>query len=162
MARALIYSLVACAVSIALESAFAGSGIRQRLAQLRVPRYVPPFWGWIVIGACYYVVCFILLYRLFSVSESTVFRRWALALLFAMMFLNALWNYFFFRSRNLFHAYVIGFPYSLIAIVLFLLLLRFDDAAAFVLLPYLFYLFYANRFGYQVWRLNPPSQKALL
>jgi tryptophan-rich sensory protein len=79
-----------------------------------------------------------------------------------MMFINALWNYFFFRTRNLLHAYVIGLPYSFIAIALFLLLLRLDDVAAFVLLPYLFYLFYANRFGYQVWKLNSPSEKALL
>ena len=158
----LIYSLVACAISIALEGVFAGGGIRQRLAQLRVPRFIPPLWGWVVIGACYYVICFVLLYRLFSISEVTALRRWTLALLFAMMSINAFWNYFFFRTRNLLHAYVIGLPYSFIAIALFLLLLQLDDVAAFVLLPYLFYLFYANRFGYQVWKLNSPSEKALL
>ena len=157
MTRALIYSLVACALSIALEGVFAGSGIKVRLAQLRVPRYVPPLWGWVVIGAFYYVICFVLLYRLFSISETVPFRRWALAFLFAMMFINALWNYFFFRTRNLFHAYLIGWPYGLIALVLFLLLLRFDHIAAFFLLPYLLYLFYAGTFGYRVWKLNPPT-----
>ena len=162
MTRALIYSLVACAVSLTLESVFAGSGIRQRLAQLRVPRYVPPLWGWVIIGACYYVICFVLLYRLFSIAEVTAFRQWALALLFALMFINALWNYFFFRTRNLFHAYVIGLPYSLTAVALLLLLLRVDYVGAFVLSPYLFYLFYANRFGYEIWKLNPPSKESCL
>src|ERR1043166_4386129 len=70
MTRALIYSLAACAVSVALEGLFAGRGIKQRLAQLRVPRYVPPVWGWVVIGALYYLICFVVLYRVFSMSET--------------------------------------------------------------------------------------------
>jgi tryptophan-rich sensory protein len=157
MTRALIYSIAVCAVSVALEGAFAGGGIKQRLARLRLPRYAPPLWGWVVIGAFYYLICFVVLYRLFSMPENIPLQRWAQAFLFAMLFINALWNYFFFRTRNLFHAYLIGFPYALIALVLFVLLLRLDRAAAFCLLPYLFYLFYAGAFGYQVWKLNVPA-----
>ena len=72
------------------------------------------------------------------------------------MFINALWNYFFFRSRNLFHAYLLGFPYSAIALCLFLLLLlRVDRMAGWFLLPYLLYLFYAGVWGYRIWKLNP-------
>lgn len=154
MTRAVIYSLGVCAVSIALEALFAGGGIRARLAELRVPRYAPPLWAWVIIGAAYYVICFAVLYRLFSLPTSRPWLRCALLLLGSMMFINALWNYFFFRTRNLFHAYRIGLPYSLIAFVLFALLLHLDRLAAFCLLPYLLYLFYANAFGYRVWRLN--------
>jgi tryptophan-rich sensory protein len=157
MTRALIYSLSVCAVSVALEGVFAGSGIRQRLAKIRVPRYAPPLWGWIVIGAFYYVICFVVLYRLFSMAQPAPLRAWALALLGGMMFINALWNYFFFRRRNLFHAYVIGLPYSLIALVLFAVLLKLERFAALCLSPYLLYLFYASLFGYRVWRLNANS-----
>lgn len=154
MTRAIIYSLTACAVSVTLEGVFAGSGIRHRLSQLRVPRYAPALWGWVVIGASYYLICFVVLYRLFSISETSPPRQWALGLLFTLMFINALWNYFFFRTRNLFHAFVIGFPYALIALVLFVLLLHLDRTAAFCLLPYLLYLFYAGAFGYHIWKLN--------
>lgn len=155
MTRALIYSLTACAVSIALEGVFAGRGIKQRLAEIRVPRYAPPLWGWIVIGAFYYVICFVVLYRLLSMAQSSPLRAWALALLGGMMFINALWNYFFFRTRNLFHAYVIALPYSLIALALFGVLLQVDRPAALCLFPYLLYLFYTSLFAYRVWRLNP-------
>ena len=154
MTRALIYSLAACVLSVALEGLFAGRGIKQRLAELRVPRYAPPLWGWIFIGAVYYVICFVVLYRLLSMPETVPSRSSALVLLGSLMFTNALWNYFFFRTRNLFHAFVIGLPYSLIAAVLFVLLLQIDRVAAFWLLPYLFYLFYAATFGYRVWKLN--------
>ena len=155
MTRALIYSLAACVLSVALEGLFAGRGIKQRLAELRVPRYAPPLWGWIVIGAVYYVICFAVLYRLLSMPETVPSRSSALVLLGSLMFTNALWNYFFFRTRNLFHAFVIGLPYSLIAAVLFVLLLQIVRVTAFWLAPYLFYLFYAATFGYRIWKLNP-------
>lgn len=154
MTRALIYSLAACILSVALEGLFAGGGIKQRLAELRVPRYAPPLWGWIVIGVVYYVICFVVLYRLLSMPETVPSRSSALVLLGSLMFTNALWNYFFFRTRNLFHAFVIGLPYSLIAAVLFVLLLQIDRVTAFWLSPYLLYLFYAATFGYRVWKLN--------
>ena len=155
MSLALVYSLAVCALSVALEGLFAGGSIKQRLAALQVPRYVPPLWGWIVIGAFYYVICFLLLYRLFSMPTLNL-RQWALSLLGGMMFINAFWNYFFFRSRNLFHTYLIGLPYCVIAVGLFSVLLRLDRLAAWVLFPYLLYLVYAARFGYRVWKLNQP------
>ena len=70
------------------------------------------------------------------------------------MLTNAFWNYFFFRTRNLLHAFLIGIPYSVLAVVLFGLLLKSDRTAAWVLFPYLVYLFYANYFGYRIWKLN--------
>jgi tryptophan-rich sensory protein len=157
MTSALIYSIAACAISVALEALFAGSGIKARFTELRVPRYAPPVWMWALIAAFYYAICFAVLYRLLSLPAAGPFRLWALMLLGSIMLINALWNYFFFRTRNLFHAFVIGFPYSLIALVLFPLLLRLDRVAAFCLLPYLFYLIYAGALGYRLWKLNPPA-----
>lgn len=155
MTRAILYSLAICALGAALEGLFAGSGIKQRLATVRSPSYAVPFWGWMVIGALYYVICFTILFRLFLLPPAAA-RSAALALLGAIMFINALWNYFFFRTRNLFHAFLLGFPYSAIALSLFfLLLLRVDRMAAWCFLPYILYLFYASVWGYRIWKLNP-------
>lgn len=155
---AIIYSLAICALGAVLEGLFAGRGIRQRLASLRLPSYAVPFWGWMVIGGLYYVICFSVLYRLFLLPPSSG-RTAAFALAGAIIFINALWNYFFFRTRNLFHAYLLGLPYGAIAIALFLLLLlRLDRLAAWCLFPYLLYLFYANLWGYRTWKLNRPER----
>ena len=155
--RAIIYSLAICALGAALEGVFAGGGIRQRLASVRLPSYAVPFWGWMIIGALYYVICFSILYRLFLLPSSPG-RSVAFALVGAIMFINALWNYFFFRTRNLFHAYLLGVPYGVIALSLFLLLLlRVDHIAAWSLFPYILYLFYAGILGYHMWKLNPQS-----
>src|SRR6266850_383649 len=118
MISALIYSIAACVVSVALEALFAGSGIKARFAELRIPRYAPPVWAWIVIGVFYYVICFTVLYRLLSMPGVLPLRWWAVMLLGGFMLINAVWNYFFFRTRNLFHAFLIGLPYALIALVL--------------------------------------------
>ena len=158
MMRTIIYSLAICALGAALEGLFAGSGIKQRLANLRLPPYAVPFWAWMAIGALYYVIFFSVLYRLFLLPSSPG-RSVGFALVGAIMFINALWNYFFFRTRNLFHAYLLGLPYGMIAISLFLLLLlRLDRMAAWCLLPYILYLFYGNLWGYRVWKLNPPER----
>jgi len=154
MTRALIYSLVICAAGAGLEGLFAGSGIRQRLAELRLPKYAVPFWGWIIIGGLYYVICFAISYRLFLTPPSAL-RNAAFALLATIMFVNALWNYFFFRTRNLFHAFLLGLPYGVIAVALFVVLLRVDQRAAWWLSPYLLYLFYGSIWGYRTWKLNP-------
>jgi tryptophan-rich sensory protein len=155
--RALLYSLGLCVLSVGLESLFAGAGIKQRLAELRVPRFAPPLWGWIVIGICYYVICFTVLYRLFSISPTGGLRLEAFVVLGGIMSINAFWNYFFFRTRNLFHAYLIGLPYAVLAVALFGILLRIDRVAAWSFFPYVVYLVYASRLGYLTWKLNEPT-----
>jgi translocator protein len=155
MTHAIIYSLAICALGAAAEGLFAGRDIKQRLAHLRQPSFAIPFWGWLVVGGLYYAVCFAVLYRLFPLPPNQA-RSAAFALLGTMMFINALWNYFFFRTRNLFHAYLLGLPYNAVALALFLvLLLRVDRTAAWCLFPYLIYLCYANVWGYRVWKSNP-------
>ena len=158
MDQALAYSLGICALSLALEGIFAGSDIKQRMAQLRVPPYSPPLWGWVVIAAFYYIICFTLLYRLFGLSSAPA-RDGALSLLLAMMLANALWNYFFFRKRDLFVSFVMGYPYGLAALALFIVLLRVDRIAAWWLLPYVLYLAYAGTWGYALWKLNRGPQR---
>jgi tryptophan-rich sensory protein len=154
MSRAIIFSLAICTAGAALESLFAGSRIKQRFAELQLPRRAVPLWSWIIIGAAYYVICFAILYRLFKLP-ATNGRNAAFGLLGGIMFVNALWNYFFFRTRNLFYAYVVGMFYTALAVALFLLLLmRVDRIAACYLLPYILYLIYANIWGYRVWELN--------
>lgn len=153
MMRAIICSLAICALGAALEGLFAGRGIKQRLTNLRLPSYAVPFWGWMVIGGLYYLICFTVLCRLFLLPASYA-RSAAFALLGAIMLINALIS--FSAPGNLFHACLLGLPYSAIALSLFLLLLsRVDRTTAWCFLPYIIYLFYANIWGYRIWKLNP-------
>ncbi len=155
MGHPLLYSLGACVVGAVLEGLFAGRGIKQRLAELRLPRFAPPLWAWVLIGLGYYMICFAVSYRLFSSSEPAALTYTSLALLGGLMFVNAFWNYFFFRRRSPYHAFLVSVPYSLLAVLLFVVLLRTDLVAAGCLSPYIAYLLFGNIWGYQVWKLNP-------
>jgi tryptophan-rich sensory protein len=108
---------------------------------------------WFVIGGLFYLVCFTVLYRLFRLPASGL-RDAALALIVGMMLMNALWNYVFFRVRDLYLSFLVCLPYGLMVVALFVLTLRLDRLAALALLPYMLYLGYALAWGYGLWKLN--------
>ncbi len=155
MISAILISLGICVTSAVLEGLFAGKNVKSFFAKLRFPSYSIPLWGWYIIGALYYVVCFFILYRIFTRSEASSTRYVALTLLLVMMSVNAFWNYVFFRAQNLFLSFVAFAFYPLIALALFISLLQFDRTAAWFLVPYLLYLIYAAYWGYGLWKLNP-------
>ncbi len=154
MSEPIFYATICCLAAVILEGVCAGGDIRSRLAELRKPRFVPPLWGWIAIAVVYYVICFGVLYRLFSLTSGTPFRTGAILLMVLLMLINAGWNWFFFRSRNLLHALLLGLCYTVLALMLTGLLLHIDGVAAACLAPYLLYLVYANVSGYVIWKLN--------
>lgn len=154
MTKAVVYALLVCFAGVLLEAVCAGGDIRARLESIRKPRFAPPLWGWIVIGVAYYVVCFVVLCRLFLLDGHVPLRGAGISLALAFMLINGLWNCFFFRTRNLLHCLLIGAAYSAVALVLWTVLLRIDRVAAFCLTPYLAYLGYANFWGYALWKLN--------
>lgn len=159
MSPPLTYALVVCAISAVLEGVLAGRGVQARFANLRLPRYSPPLPVWFVIGGLFYLVCFTVLYRLFRLPASGL-RDAALALIVGMMLMNALWNYVFFRARNLFLSFVACLPYGLVAVALFVLTLKLDRLAALALSPYILYLGYAIAWGYALWKRNPGEEMA--
>jgi len=159
MSTPLLYSLVLCATSAALEGLLAGRGVRARFDELHLPRYSPPLVVWFVIGGLFYVVCFTVSYRLFSLPGSGL-RDVGIALLVCMMLMNALWNYLFFRARNLFLSFVAFLPYGLVAIALFVLTLELDRVATLTLLPYILYQGYAIAWGYELWKGNRQRETA--
>lgn len=153
MSGPFLYSLVLCATSAALEGILAGRGVQARFAELRLPRFSPPLGVWFVIGGLFYGVCFIVSYRLFRLPASAM-RDAGIALLVCMMLMNALWNYLFFRVRNLPLSFVACLPYALVAVALFVLMLELDRIAALSLLPYILYLGFAIAWGHELWKRN--------
>jgi tryptophan-rich sensory protein len=150
---ALVFAAVLCAVAALAEAVAAGRGIRARFQELVFPRYSIPLAIWPIVGVLYYVMCFIVAYRLFDRGDGAA-RDTALALLVAVMGLNAAWNYFFFRARSVGRSFLISVPYSFLAVVLFAVVWRVDRVAAIPVAIYLAYLVYANLWGYKLWRLN--------
>jgi tryptophan-rich sensory protein len=146
-------ALATCVVAAAVEGVAAGSSFRQRLAQLRLPRFSPALPVWVLIGVAYYIIAGTVLYRVLGLPPSGR-RLAAVWLLLAILGINAIWNYFFFRRRSLGSSFLLGLLYSLLALVLCITLFGLDSVAGLVFLPYVVYLLYANIWTYGVWRLN--------
>lgn len=156
---AVLLALLICGIAAALEGLFAGKDVKSVLAELRKPRFSPPFWLWVIIGVFYYLICFAILFRVLRYSDNFAIRYTAFAFLLIVMAVNAFWNYVFFRLKNLSASLALGIFYSLAAVALFVCLYQFDFLAAYVLVPYLLYLIYAFYWSYGLWKLNAKRAK---
>jgi translocator protein len=144
-----LLALIICIAAAALEGALAGSGVRQRLASLRMPPYSPPFPVWLVIGVVYYAICFIVLRRLLASSFTL-----SLTLLVLILLANAFWSVLFFRWCDLRASFIAFVPYAIVVAVLVLSLSRIYPFGAALFMCYFIYLLYATWWAYRLWLLN--------
>jgi translocator protein len=152
---AAIASIGICLVMAAIEGLCAGKHVKAFFSGLTFPRYAAPLWLWSVIGAGYYAVFGVILFRLLRSPDASLIKTTALMLIVAMMLGNGLTNYVIFRARDLRASFAIGAVFPVADLALFILLLRLDSTAAALLVPYLIYRVYAVWWGYALWRLNP-------
>jgi tryptophan-rich sensory protein len=148
---------IICVTAAILEGALAGEGARQRLAQLRMPPYSPPFALWLVIGFLFYAMCFVILRHVLSIGFVAPSQVFALVLTIVLLLANALWNVLFFRWRNLRASFIAFVPYAILVAALVIVLAETYPLGAILLSFYCIYLIYATRWGYHLWRLNTPN-----
>ena len=149
-----VLGVIICAAAAVLEAVLAGKGARQRLAQLRMPPYSPPFALWLVIGFLFYTMCFVILRRVLSIGLASPSQVFALVLTVVLLLANAFWSVLFFRWRDLRASFIAFAPYSVLVAGLVILLARTYPFGAILLLCYAVYLIYATRWGFHLWRLN--------
>jgi tryptophan-rich sensory protein len=137
-----------------LEGWCAGRGVRRRLAELRQPPLSPPFAAWVAIGMAYYLICFLVLFRLLRKDAATL-RTAALASMIVLLVANALWSLAFFRRRSIGAGVSILAAYAALAVGLEAMLIELDRIAAALFAAYVVYLGYAVWWLRSVRRLNP-------
>ena len=147
-------SLIICAAAVGLETACAGTAVKQRFAELQFPTFSLSLRGWFIVGGMYYAACFFVLYRILLHEPGKLFRKQAISRIILLMITNALWNLAFFRYAQLLIAFVLVILYSFIALGLLAALCRLDKPASGVVALYLAYLLYATTWAFEVWRLN--------
>jgi tryptophan-rich sensory protein len=98
----------------------AGKNVKSYFAKLQFPPYSAPLWVWYIIGVLYYATFSFLIYRLLRLDSDFMLKQIALTLIFFMMAINALWNYIFFRARNLFRSFIVANLFPLMDVALFI------------------------------------------
>ena len=151
---AVLITLGICVFAAILEGVCAGSNVKQFFAKLKFPSYAPPLWFWYLIGIIYYATFSFVIYRILRIPDASLLKQATLALIIFMMIANAAWNWIFFRAQKLFVSFIVVSVFPLFDVVLFLCLLRLDETAAWVLIPYLLYRVYSLWWGYGMWKMN--------
>jgi len=149
-----LLSLIICTAAAVLEGALAGKGARQRLAQLRMPPYSPPFALWLAIGFLFYAMCFFILRHLLSTRLVLSSQVFALVLTVVLLLANASWSVLFFRWRDLRSSFIAFIPYTVLIAVLIASLVSNYPFGAVLVICYGVYLAYATWWGYRLWLLN--------
>jgi tryptophan-rich sensory protein len=149
--------MIICAAAAVLEGVLAGEGVRQRLTQLRMPPYSPPFALWLVIGFLFYAMCFVILRHVLTTGLVSPAQVFAFVLTIVLLLANAFWSVLFFRWRNLRASFIAFVPYAILVAALVIVLAEIYPLGAILLSFYCIYLIYATRWGYYLWRLNTPN-----
>ena len=152
-----LLGLIICAAAAVLEGVLAGKGARQRLAQLRMPPYSPPFALWLVIGFLFYAMCFVILRHVLSIGLVSPSQVFAFVLTIVLLLANAFWSVLFFRWCDLRSSFIAFVPYAILVAALVILLGRTYPLGAILLSLYCIYLIYATRWGFHLWRGNTPN-----
>jgi tryptophan-rich sensory protein len=123
----IIYAIGSCLTGAVAEGVLMGKGGRRFMDSLKQPRCTPPLWAWSLIGAAYYLICGIAIYRLTSHAAPSL---WAISLVGAVIAANSFWNYIYFRRRDLRLAFWYSVLYALLVIALIAVLIPADPVAA--------------------------------
>jgi len=158
---AILISLGVCLFAATLEGVCAGKNVKAYFASLRWPSYSAPLWVWYIIGGVYYLIFFFVLYRILRVDGNSVLRLFVLGLILFMMVVNGLWNYVFFRAKNMLLAFIGASLVPILDLTLFICLIQLDTVAARSLIPYLLYRVYAVWWGYGLWKHNRPVKSQI-
>jgi tryptophan-rich sensory protein len=151
------WALAACIVAAALEGALSGTKVKARFAELRQPQRSLPMWAWFIIGFVYYVLFFLTLNSLLGSPPTPGWTPAALVLVAVLLGANAIWNWVFFRKKDLWLSVVLSALYILVAITLAIALFRLRNPLAGWYLIFVGYLAYSTWWVFSSWRLNSVS-----
>ena len=130
-----------------------GSGL-EWYEGLEKPGFVVPLGIFYLVGALYYVLFAVVLYRVLSRVGNARGRATSLGLALGVMLLNELWNYAFFGLRSTLAGFLGMAVFVALLTALVAVLLRYERVSAVLLVPYYLWVLYDLAWTYELWRLN--------
>jgi translocator protein len=121
---------------------------------LEKPGFLVPLGIFYLVGALYYVLFALVLYRVLSRVGDTRGRVISLGLTVGVMLFNELWNYAFFGLRSTLAGFLGIVVFLVLLTALVAALLRCERFSAVLLVPYYLWVLYDLAWTYELWRLN--------
>ena len=130
-----------------------GSGL-EWFAGLAKPRFLVPLRVFYLVGALYYVLAAVVLYRALARIDDSRGRAMSFGLTVGALLLNELWNYGFFGLRSTLAGFLGIVVFLALLTGLIAALLRYEKFSAGLLVPYYVWVLYDLAWTYQLWKLN--------
>jgi benzodiazapine receptor len=130
-----------------------GSGL-EWFAGLAKPRFLVPLRVFYLVGALYYVLAAVVLYRALARIDDSRGRAMSFGLTVGALLLNELWNYGFFGLRSTLAGFLGIVVFLALLTALIAALLRYEKFSAGLLVPYYVWVLYDLAWTYQLWKLN--------
>ncbi len=91
----LVVAIAICVLFALFGGVLVGESLGNWYEALDKPWFLIPLWVFYIVGAVYYVLFVIVLYRILAHVDDRRGRATSLALTISVLFLNELWNYGF-------------------------------------------------------------------
>jgi translocator protein len=121
---------------------------------LRKPGFLVPLGIFYLVGAIYYALFAVVLYRVLARIDDPRGRAISLGLTVGVMLLNELWNYAFFGLRSTLAGFLGILVFLAFLTTLVATLRRYEGFSAVLLVPYYAWVLYDVAWIYELWRLN--------
>ena len=150
----LIFLIVICNGLGSLGTLVTRGNLTGWYSQLSKPEFNPPNWIFAPVWSLLFTLMAIALYLLLENRKNKEFIRPALYLFCVQFIFNIAWTFLFFGLKNPALAFI-----DIILLLLFitLTLLQFEKTnrlAAYLLLPYLFWVSFASVLNFSIWMIN--------
>lgn len=121
-------------------------------AHLNKPSWNPPSWLFAPVWTALYILMGIALYLVWK--PATPFKATAIVLFSIQMLLNFSWSYIFFAKHHAGWAFVDIMALWIAILLTIIAFGRISKTAAWLLLPYIFWVTFASVLNYTIWQMN--------
>ena len=151
----LVFSIGICFVAAAIGSAFTAPSIPAWYTSLQKPLFSPPNWIFGPVWTVLYFLMGVSLYLIWNSRKKSQEKRIGLAYFFLQLTINVLWSYVFFGLRSPFNAFILILCLWTAILFTYLHFRKVEKKAAWLLIPYLFWVSFATLLNFSIVLLNP-------
>jgi len=150
----LLSSIIICQMAGIIGSVFTTPAITTWYANINKPSFNPPNWLFAPVWTTLFLLMGIALFLIWKKGLNRKDVKTAFSVFMFHLVLNTLWSILFFGLKSPFAAFIeiiFLWIFILISIILFF---RISKIAAYLLIPYIFWVSFASVLNFAIWRLN--------
>ena len=149
----LVPFVVVCFAAAGIGSLFTATSVKTWYTQLSKPEWTPPNWIFGPVWTTLYLLMAISAWQVWRSTTSSA-GRFPLTLFAMQLLLNSLWSVVFFGLRQVGAAFAEVLLLWMMVVATTVAFLPISLLAAWLLIPYLAWVFFASYLNFRIWQMN--------